>query len=106
VDAELDRLVNEVEEAPAASRIDEPRIERAAPGLAPMPAVTAPPSVPLVTLSDALDDQSLFSDPSLEVAQMAPGDAREIVIPVEIGQAGVGLRRFKLSLRLRLDPVD
>lgn len=60
-----------------------------------------------VTLTDALSDRELFSDPSLEVAQLqATGESREIVIPVELLQAGSALGRFKLSIRLRLDPVD
>jgi len=34
------------------------------------------------------------------VARLAAGEARDVIIPVEIGT-----RRFKLSLRLRLDDV-
>ena len=56
-------------------------------------------------LTDALADRELFEDPTLDVARMSAGEEREIVVPVEIASAG-GVRRFKLSVRLRLDPVD
>ncbi|MCH7780505.1 MAG: hypothetical protein IH848_06635, partial [Acidobacteria bacterium] len=58
-----------------------------------------------VLLTQAADDHELFDDPNLDVAGIAPGEEREIVIPVEIGAAGQ-TKRFKLSVRLRLDPVD
>jgi signal recognition particle receptor subunit beta len=54
-----------------------------------------------VTLTEALDDQELFNDPGLEVAKLAAGKTQDVIIPVE-----VGTRRFKLSLRLRLDDVN
>jgi hypothetical protein len=57
-------------------------------------------------LTEAASDDDLFQDPDLEVARLATGQAREIVIPVEVGDEQTGTRRFKLSLRLRLDPVD
>ncbi len=70
-------------------------------------AVEATPSDdPTVALTDALSDGDLFNDPSLEVANLAPGDVREIVIPVVVGQEDAAVRRFKLSVRLRLDPVE
>jgi hypothetical protein len=50
-------------------------------------------------------DNDLFSDPSLEVAHLADGQAREIIVPVVLGQ-GPSARRFKLAIRLRLDAVD
>jgi len=37
---------------------------------------------------------------------MSAGEEREILVPVELGDPERGVRRFKLSLRLRLDPVD
>jgi mutual gliding-motility protein MglA len=66
--------------------------------------------------ADALDDgtvvleeiagrEELFEDPDLEIARLASGDSKEIVVPVEIVE-GTTVRRFKLSLRLRLDPLD
>ena len=58
-----------------------------------------------VVLTDVAEDQALFSDPNLEVAGVAPGEERSIVIPVELGEEGQK-QRFKLSVRLRLDPVD
>ena len=47
------------------------------------------------------NDHELFNDPTLEVARLAAGETQDVIIPVEIGT-----RRFKLSLRLRLDDVD
>ena len=61
---------------------------------------------PAVTLTEVADDRDLFDDPDLEVARMAPGDEREIIVPVEIGDEETGFRRFKLAFRLRLDPVE
>jgi len=58
-----------------------------------------------VVLTDVAEDQALFSDPNLEVAGVAPGEERSIVIPVELGEEDQK-QRFKLSVRLRLDPVD
>jgi hypothetical protein len=86
---------------------------------APAPAVAAAPAAPApsvaraasevgeadVVLSRVADDSALFRDPSLEIARLAAGDGREIVVPVEIG-SGSDVRRFKLSLRLTLTPVD
>jgi hypothetical protein len=58
-----------------------------------------------VVLTEVVEDASLFGDPNLEVATLDPGQAREIVVPVQLGE-GVDTRRFKLSIRLRLDPLD
>jgi hypothetical protein len=58
-----------------------------------------------VLLTQVADDSELFDDPNLDVVGVAPGEEREIVIPVEMGAAGK-TRRFKLSVRLRLDLVD
>ena len=58
-----------------------------------------------VLLTQVADDDELFNDPNLDVASVAPGEEREIVIPVEMGAEGE-TKRFKLSVRLRLDPVD
>ena len=58
-----------------------------------------------VLLTDVASDDDLFSDPSLEVAQLADGQAREIIVPVMLGE-GASARRFKLAIRLRLDAVD
>ncbi len=66
---------------------------------------STPESPDEVLLTQAADDHELFDDPNLDVTSIAPGEAREIVIPVEIGAAGQ-TKRFKLSVRLRLDPVD
>ena len=56
-------------------------------------------------LTEVSGDSDLFDDPALEVARMAQGEAREIVIPVALGQPGQE-KRFKLSLQLKLDPID
>jgi signal recognition particle receptor subunit beta len=64
------------------------------------------PTPPPATLTEVVGDKELFEDPSLEIARMASGQEREIVIPVELKDGESGLRRFKLSVRLRLDNVD
>jgi hypothetical protein len=61
---------------------------------------------PEVTLTDVVGDQELFEDPSLDIARMAAGQEREILIPVELKQEDAEPRRFKLSIKLRLDKVD
>jgi hypothetical protein len=58
-----------------------------------------------LTLTDVASNDDLFADPSLEIAQLADGQAREIIVPVLLGE-GVSVRRFKLAIRLRLDAVD
>jgi hypothetical protein len=77
---------------------DAPRIEvnvEAVPGMERTPEV-----------SEVLSDADLFQDPSLEIAHLAAGQQREIVIPVQIAGEGESFKRYKLSLRLKLDPVD
>lgn len=59
-----------------------------------------------ITLTEAARDDDLFNDPNLEVARLGAGQTREILIPLEVGDEQVGLRRFKLALRLHLDPAD
>lgn len=56
--------------------------------------------------AEVLSDTDLFRDPSLEIAHLAAGQQREIVIPVQIAGEGESFKRYKLSLRLKLDPVD
>jgi len=58
-----------------------------------------------VLLTEVARDSDLFEDPSVEVARLRPGDTREIEVPVELVE-GEARRRFRLSVRLRLDPVD
>jgi len=58
-----------------------------------------------VRLTEVASDEDLFSDPSLEIAQLASGQTREILVPVMLGE-GASARRFKLAIRLRLDPVE
>ncbi len=56
-------------------------------------------------LTEVASDEDLFTDPSLEIAQLASGETREILVPVMLGE-GASVRRFKLAIRLRLDPVE
>jgi hypothetical protein len=56
-------------------------------------------------LTEVASDEDLFMDPSLEIAQLAAGEAREIVVPVILG-FGPDAKRYKLAIRLRLDAVD
>jgi hypothetical protein len=68
-----------------------------------------PPPMPVeseVRLTRVVEDQALFDDPGLDVARMEAGQEREIVVPVEVTHEDSEPRRFKLSIRLRLDPVD
>jgi hypothetical protein len=58
-----------------------------------------------VLLTEVASDEDLFSDPSLEIARLAEGQAREIIVPVMLGE-GPSARRYKLAIRLRLDAVD
>ena len=58
-----------------------------------------------VLLTEVASDDDLFSDPSLDIARLADGQAREIIVPVMLGE-GASARRFKLAIRLRLDAVD
>jgi mutual gliding-motility protein MglA len=79
---------------------------------APMPAVPAAASERTtienlsVRLTEQTHDRDLFDDPSLEVARVMPGQTREIVVPVQIGDLEAGGRRYKLSFTLRLDAVE
>ncbi len=83
---------------PAAARAHEPVEE-------PVEPLSEEPDDAPVLLTEVADDRSLFADPNLEVARMSPGEAREIVVPVEL-RDGAAVRRFKLSVTLRLTPVD
>jgi hypothetical protein len=56
-------------------------------------------------LSEPVRTSDLFDDPSIEVARLAAGERREILIPVELGDRA-GKKRFTLSILLRLDPAD
>ncbi len=59
-----------------------------------------------LTLVEVASDHDLFTDPDIEVARLAAGQTREIIIPVEVGDRSNGSRRYKLSLMLRLDELD
>ena len=58
-----------------------------------------------VRLTEVASDDDLFTDPSLEVARLADGDTREIIVPVILGE-GASARRFKLAVRIRFDAVE
>ena len=58
-----------------------------------------------VLLTEVASDEDLFTDPSLEIARLAEGEGREIVVPVMLGE-GASAKRYKLAIRLRLDAVD
>jgi hypothetical protein len=66
---------------------------------------SAPPMAGEVMLTDVAWGASLFTDPDLEVARLTLGGAREISVPVEVGEGGQ-LRRFVLTVRLTLSPAD
>jgi hypothetical protein len=81
-------------------------------GGTPEPAVetvakAAPPRVaePDVRLTEVASDDDLFNDPSLEIAHLADGEGREIVVPVMLGE-GPQAKRYKLAIRLRFHAVD
>jgi signal recognition particle receptor subunit beta len=127
-EAEIDELVSEVQTAgmtiPVEPSEPPPVVEEELPATEEItvePAIEDTPTVEIpaeeldeapiaqeaeITLTEAASDDDLFEDPNLEIARMAPGEAREIVIPVEVGSEDSGARRFKLTLRLHLDPVD
>jgi len=86
---ELDKIVTELQDA---------ELEAA-------PTPEKPVEEVSVRLTEVAGDDELFADPSLDVAELDAGQTREILIPVQIG-TGEELRRFKLSLSLRLDPLD
>ncbi len=96
-DREIDAIVSEVGES----------------ANAPVPAIavgitnvaTAPEQCAEIRLTEIASDDALFLDPMLEVARLEPGQTQEILIPVELTQAGAGVRRFKLALKLRLDAL-
>jgi hypothetical protein len=96
-------------EAPLAADIDAKPTARApveeVPPETPQDEPTAAPETE-VTLTEAASDDDLFRDPDLEVARIEVGQAQEIVVPVEVGGERGEVRRFKLSLRLRLESVD
>jgi hypothetical protein len=70
-------------------------------------AKAAPPRVaePDVRLTEVASDDDLFNDPSLEIAHLADGEGREIVVPVMLGE-GPQAKRYKLAIRLRFHAVD
>jgi hypothetical protein len=98
-----------VAEEPRDAVFELPAEEPQAPVESPVEALPAepvpPPTADEVTLTEVANDDDLFDDPSLDVARMSAGEEREILIPVEIGE-GDAVQRFKLCVRLRLEPLD
>ncbi len=91
-----------------AETFDAPARPRAtAPAAAPVPIEMTPIDAPTssITLTEVASDDDLFTDPSLEVARLSDGEAREIIVPVMLGD-GPSARRYKLAIRLRFDAVD
>ena len=114
-DPELDTMVNEVGSAPAAAplEVDHPAepawnptetIQAGSPAAAQTASATATMTAP-VTLTEVVSDDELFNDPMTQVATLVAGKDQTIVVPVELGDASAGKRRFKLSVRLCLDPA-
>ncbi|HXV76665.1 MAG TPA: hypothetical protein VD788_10130 [Candidatus Polarisedimenticolaceae bacterium] len=62
------------------------------------------PAGGLPTLTEVVSDVELF-DGTVDVARLTEGQEQELVVPVEIEQADRSVRRLKLSIRLRIDPV-
>ena len=58
-----------------------------------------------VRLTDVVEEDTVFTDPGLDVVRLAIGGVTEIVLPVELG-TGNDRIRYKLHLNLRLDHVD
>jgi hypothetical protein len=97
------------------SRPPEPDVMKAVPPVEMPRGGDAQPIVPFplpghdadddVLLTEVASGDDLFNDPTLEVARLAEGGAREIIVPVQIGEGALA-RRYKLAIRLRLDPVD
>ena len=105
---EIDDLVNEVQDSEGPDKGADVTTETPAQSPPPIQvAVEAVPSDdPAVRLTDTICDGDLFNDPSLEVAHLVAGEMREIIIPVQVGAEESAVRRYKLSLRMRLDPVE
>ena len=70
-----------------------------------METVEEAPAESDVRLTELASDEDLFSDPSLEIAHLVVGQTREIMVPVMLGE-GATAGRFKLAIRLRLEPVE
>jgi signal recognition particle receptor subunit beta len=87
--------------------IEEPQSQEQ-PSVPPAPPLAPenPPALDLPTLTEVVSDDELFDGSGLDVARLAEGEEREIVVPLEIEQADRSLRRFKLSIRLRMEAAD
>jgi hypothetical protein len=60
----------------------------------------------LPRLTDTVQDRDLFEGSGLDVARLAAGEEREIVVPLEVVAPDRTVQRFKLSIRLRMEPID
>ncbi len=115
---ELDDLVDQLQQAPAIEiAVDSdaepaPRVERGPaktvrPAIEVAVAATADGGAPL-RLTDVVGPAGLFDDPTLEIARLAAGQERAILVPVELADpaAGGAVRRYALRVALRLDRAD
>jgi hypothetical protein len=59
-----------------------------------------------VVLTEVVGDQELFEDPTIEVTRLDAGSGNEIIVPIEVAGEDGARQRFKLCIRLRLDPVE
>ena len=59
-----------------------------------------------VHLTEVVQDTQLFEDSNLEVARLEAGTVQEIIVPVQVGETPGAVRRYKLSIRMHLEPVD
>jgi hypothetical protein len=76
-----------------------------APAPAPTPVAHRDDADQDMRLTEVASDDDLFTDPTLEVAHLTNGEAKEIIVPVMLGD-GPHAKRFKLAIRLRLNVVD
>ena len=71
------------------------------------PASTDDPSrAGLPRLTEPAQDSDLFDGAAVDVTRLAAGEEREIVVPLEVEEPDRTVQRFKLSIRLRMEPID
>ncbi|RMF75053.1 MAG: hypothetical protein D6738_04700, partial [Acidobacteria bacterium] len=71
----------------------------------PEPAPAAEPAVAAASASvqEVSAHDPLFGEPGVQPTRLVPGEAQEILVPVEI-ETPQGVRRFRLTLRLEVAP--
>ena len=65
-----------------------------------------PSSAGLPRLTETVQDSDLFDGAGVDVTRLAAGEEREIVVPLEVEEPDSTVQRFKLSIRLRMEPID